>query len=316
VGLLLAALLVAPAPTYAATIWHVGPGRTLGLPSEAAAVARDGDTVLIDAGTYDGDVAVWTQDDLTVRGEGGMARLPADGNDAEGKAIWVIRGDRTRVENIEFSGAEVPDGNGAGIRQEGAGLTVTGSIFRNNQNGILAGENRASRIVVRNSLFADNGAGDGYTHALYIGAVRSLTVTGSEFTGTLVGHHIKSRARRTTVAANRISDGTGTASYSIDVPNGGRTLIAGNVIEQGAASQNPTLVAYGAEGLTNPSKVLWVVNNTMVNGRSDGTYVTLFAKARVQVANNLFVGPGTPVSGAAKKRSNRRVKASAFVDAA
>ena len=55
--------------------WRVGPDRSLTVPSDAAAVARDGDTVLIDAGTYVGDVATWTQDDLTLRGDGGRAHL-------------------------------------------------------------------------------------------------------------------------------------------------------------------------------------------------------------------------------------------------
>ena len=87
--------------------------------------------MLIDAGTYSGDVATWTQDDLTLRGDGGR-HLRADGNDAQGKAIWVIAGDRTRVDRIELSGTAVPDRNGAGIRQEaptspsrGAGSTTT-----------------------------------------------------------------------------------------------------------------------------------------------------------------------------------------------
>ena len=40
--------------------WRVGPDRSLTTPSAAAAVARDGDTVLIDAGSYAGDVATWT----------------------------------------------------------------------------------------------------------------------------------------------------------------------------------------------------------------------------------------------------------------
>src|SRR4051812_885037 len=52
---------------------RVGPGRALTTPSAAAAVARNGDTVLIDAGTYAGDVATWTQDDLTLRAVGGRA---------------------------------------------------------------------------------------------------------------------------------------------------------------------------------------------------------------------------------------------------
>jgi hypothetical protein len=325
--ILLAALLcqaalavTAPPAAVAAHVphgrtWWVGPGRALATPSAAAAVARDGDTVLIEAGTYVGDVATWTQDDLTLRGVGGRARLQAGGRSAQGKAIWVIAGDRTTVDRLEFSGAAVPDGNGAGIRQEGAGLTVTRSWFHHNQDGILAGANPASDIVIRRSRFFRNGSGDGYTHNLYIGAVRSLTVTGSYLWGASVGHELKSRAARNTIVANRIADGDATASYSIDLPNGGRSLIAGNVIIQGPRSENPTLVSYGAEGLGAGSRELWVVNNTFVNRRTGGTFVHVAAGARAYLRNNLLVGAGDLVDVAgASARANLRVGTAGFVD--
>ncbi len=323
VGLCLAAVTTGVHPAAAAPApydvdgqrtWRVGPTRSLTTPSAAAAVARDGDTVLIDPGTYRGDVATWTQDDLTLRGAGGRAHLRADGRSAQGKAIWVIAGDRTRVDRIEFSGATVPDQNGAGIRQEGTDLTVTRSWFHHNQNGILTGADPDSDIVIRRSRFFRSGAGDGYTHNLYVGAVRSLTVTGSWLWGADVGHELKSRAARNTIVANRISDGDATASYSIDLPNGGRSLVAGNVIIQGPRSENPALVSYGAEGLTNPSRTLWVVNNTFVNRRTSGTFVALAEGSRAHLRNNLLVGPGELTRRApADSRANRRVGPGGFV---
>lgn len=302
-----AALLAVVPPAQARTL-RVGPDRTLTTPSAAAAVAADGDTVEIDAGTYVGDVATWTQDDLTLKGVGGMAHLAADGQSAQGKAIWVLAGDRARVENVEFSGATVPDGNGAGIRQEGAGLKVVHCSFHDNENGILAGANPASDIEIRRSRFRDNGAGDGQTHNLYIGTVRFLYVKGSVFAGADQGHEIKSRALRTTITANRILDLDSTASYSIDLPNGGDAKITGNVVEQGPNSPNRTLVSYGAEGLTNPSARLWVVNNTFVNAQDSGTVLALAPGTRAHVWDNLLVGAGTWVTGpAAERRANLRV---------
>jgi hypothetical protein len=310
VGLPAEASSVADAPRT----WRVGPGRALASPSAAAAVARDGDTVLIDAGTYAGDVATWTQDDLTLRGVGGRARLVADGANAQGKAIWVLAGDHTTVDRIEFSGATVPDGNGAGIRQEGTGLTVTRCWFHDNENGILTGADPASDIVVRSSRFFRNGAGDGYTHNLYVGAVRSLTVAGSYLWGADTGHELKSRAARNTIVGNRISDADATASYSVDLPNGGLSLIAGNVVIQGPRSENSTLVSYGAEGLTNSSRTLWVVNNTFVNRRTSGTFVAVADGGRAHLRNNLLVGPGdlTDLAGVAAER-NVRVGPGGFV---
>jgi hypothetical protein len=44
--------------------------------------------------------------------------LLAAGHSAEDKAILVVRNGEVRIENIEFRGTRVPDGNGAGIRFE------------------------------------------------------------------------------------------------------------------------------------------------------------------------------------------------------
>lgn len=293
--------------------WRVGPHRALATPSAAAAVARDGDTVLIDAGTYVGDVAVWTQDDLTLRGAGGKARLQAAGRSAEGKAIWVIAGDRARVDRIAFSGAVVPDGNGAGIRQEGTGLTLTRSVFRGNQDGLLSGADPDSDIVIRRTRFVANGAGDGYTHNLYIGEVRSLTVTRSYLASADVGHELKSRAARNTIVGNRITDGDASASYSIDLPNGGRSLIKDNVIIQGPHSQNSALVSYGAEGLTQPSHTLRVVHNTLVNRLGSGTFVNLAAGARGVLRHNLIAGRGElTAGGTVTAHANHRISLAAY----
>jgi hypothetical protein len=97
---------------------EVGPGKKFDRPSAAARVAKNGDVIEIAAGTYEGDVAIWRQNNLTIRGVGGRPHLEADGEYAEGKGIWVIKGRNATVENVEFSGARVPDQNGAGIRQE------------------------------------------------------------------------------------------------------------------------------------------------------------------------------------------------------
>ncbi|HEY1484600.1 MAG TPA: hypothetical protein VGF84_00775, partial [Micromonosporaceae bacterium] len=148
----------------------VGPGHRYAKPCQAIAVAKAGATIGIDAkgnSTYAGDVCAWTTDALTIVGYNGMAHIDAAGRNAQGKAIWVIAGDNTTVRNVELSGATVPDSNGAGIRQEGTNLTVIGCYFTRDQDGILAADNRASRIVVQDSQFGADGAGDGYSHNIY-----------------------------------------------------------------------------------------------------------------------------------------------------
>ena len=170
--------------------------------------------------------------------------------------------------------------------------------------------------MIRRSRFLRNGAGDGLTHNIYVGAVRSLTVTGSYLWGADTGHELKSRAARNTVVGNLITDRDATASYSIDLPNGGRSLVAGNVIVQGPRSENSAMVSYGAEGLTG-SRRLWVVGNTFVNRRPAGTFVSLAAGSRAELRNNLLVGPGelTTLAGV-PARANLRVGLRSFVDPA
>lgn len=287
-------LLLAAGAAPCATI-RVGPHRPVRTVREAAQVAKDGDLVLIDAGTYRGDVASWRADRLVVRGVGRRPHMEASGAQEGGKGIWVVYGRDFTAENIEFSGAAVPDGNGAGIRADISGkLVVRGCSFHDNENGILAG---ADEIVIERCLFDRNGAGDGRTHNMYVWG-RSVTIRYTESLRARVGHNIKTRGRTNYILYNRILDGRdGTASYSVDVPDCGRTYLIGNVIEQGPASENRGIVSYGAESASHPAD-LYVVNNTFVNDNPDGgTFLILRQGTSARVVNNIFYGPGEPWQG-------------------
>jgi hypothetical protein len=300
-----------------AKVLRVGPERELKRPSAAAEIARDGDIIEIDAGPYEGDAAVWRQHRLTIRGVGGRAHLRANGAHAEGKAIWVIKGDDTTIESVEFSGAKVTDQNGAGIRLEGAGLTVRDCHFHDNENGILTGANPWSDIVVEHSEFAHNGAGDGQTHNLYIGGVRSFTLRFSYIHHAIVGHNVKSRALKNVITYNRIMDEeNGRASYDIEFPNGGLAFVIGNVIQQGPVTENSTIVSYGAEGLRQPLNELYFVNNTVVNERPAGGRF-LFVRAgtsTARIVNNVFSGQGELLSGPGKLSNNVALIRTAFAN--
>lgn len=285
-------------PRRSGRIIHVGPTRAIKTIHQAAAAARDGDTIEIDAGNYRGDVAVWHANDLTIRGVGGRPHLIADGEAAEGKAIWVTAGNNIRIENIEFSGATVPDDNGAGIRAEGAGLTIVNCYFHDNQEGILAADNPRSDIVIDSSAFIHNGTQSGQTHGIYIGHIRTLFVRGSVFQDTTIGHHIKTRAETDYILYNRILDfADGTASYSIDLSNGGRAYIIGNVIQKGPRADNYTMIAMAMEGPTLAQQRLYVVGNTMVLDRSSGIFVHSRSPGMATIADNIMAGPGIPLDG-------------------
>jgi hypothetical protein len=270
----------------------VGPTHGIRTIATAAALAKDGDTIEIEAGDYTGDVAIWKQDNLVIRGVGGRVRLVAGGASAEGKAIWVVRGGRITVENIEFTGARVPDRNGAGIRFEKGHLVVRNCRFIDNENGILTGGGNLD-LEIENSEFGHNGAGDGYSHNLYVGAIRKLRVTGSYFHHAKVGHLLKSRATENHILYNRLTDeAQGRASYELEFPNGGLAYVIGNLIEQSATTENPNIVSFGAEGYKHPTNGLYLINNTLIDNLPQSGFF-LAAKPGFQVVkayNNLLLG--------------------------
>jgi hypothetical protein len=254
---------------------------------------------------------VWRQNGLTIRGIGGRAHLRADGAHAEEKAIWVIKGANTTIEHIEFSGARVPHRNGAGIRLEGAHLTVRHCRFHHNEMGILTGANPASDIVIEHSEFSHNMRPDGHNHNVYIGTVRSFTLRYSYVHHATVGHNVKSRAHRNFILHNRIMDAhDGRSSYALEFPDGGLSFVVGNVIQQGPLNDNPTLVSFGAEGLKHPLNELYVVNNTLVNDDPRGArFVVVWGSAgAVRIVKNIFSGPGELLVGAGELIDNERVE--------
>jgi hypothetical protein len=87
-----------------AATWHVGPTQTYTMPSQVSTLVNSGDTVLIDSGMYASDVALWSDDNLVLKGVGGMARLHSNGLTYGGKAIWVISGDDSGEHRLCRSG--------------------------------------------------------------------------------------------------------------------------------------------------------------------------------------------------------------------
>jgi len=279
-----------------ASVIRVGPGQTIRTIADAARIAKDGDVVEVEAGDYLGDVAVWTQRKLMIRGVSGRPRLIANGAAAEGKAIWVIRGDDVHVERFEFVGARVRDRNGAGIRLEAGKLTVRDCRFADNENGMLVANDRSIELEIHGSEFSGNGAGDGQSHDLYAGAIARLLVRGSYFHHAKVGHLLKSGARESFILYNRLTDEiAGRASYELEFYAGGVAVVVGNLIEQASTTENAVMVSFGAAGYAWPKNELYVAHNTLVNDRPNGgTFVRAHAgEASVRVLNNLFVGEGS-----------------------
>lgn len=314
-----APVAVTPAPTPGAL--QVGPGRTYTTPCAAFAAAIDGAIIEIDAaGSYAGDVCGIARSNLTIRGVNGRPKIDAAGKNAMGKGVWVVQGNNTTIENVEISGAKVADQNGAAIRLDGLHLTLRTSYLHDNENGILTNNDGVSNIVIERTEFANNGYGTGTTHNLYIGSVASLVFRYNYSHDANVGHNLKSRAQVNTIAYNRFStDGTGSPSYEIDLPNAGLAYVIGNIIQQPAHSQNSGLLSFGAEGATNTQQALYVVNNTFINDAASGTFISVGSGVTtpILVQNNVFAGAGTVTSQAsAILRTNYVGTAPGFTDRA
>ena len=311
-------LLFAQLLASAATL-TVGPVGQYPTPCAAIVVAQSGDVVEIDAaGSYTGDVCAIYTNGLTIRGANGRPHIDAGGNDSQGKGIWVIAGNDTIIENIEMSGAAVPSHNGAAIRQEGRNLTIRNCYFHDNEEGILTGPDLSSAILIEYSEFARNGYGDGFTHNMYIGNIGQFTLQFSYSHDAIVGHLVKSRASQNYILYNRLTDESGSASYELDLPNGGLSYVIGNIIQQSATTQNPNMTAYLEEGTTsgNPSEALYVVNNTFVNSLGSGMFVYVDPRDTVPalLENNFFSGGGAITTQTGALLTTNYVGTPAFVN--
>ena len=301
----------AKAAQSAGRVLRVGPNRKLKLPSDAAAIARRGDTVKIDAGIYR-DCAIWQTPNITLSGDA-KAETRIQDVSCGGKALWVFYDGPATVRNIRFSGARVARRNGAGIRWEGRGrLAVLDSRFDGNQMGILTHNKRISSLYILRSRFDGNGNCEKFCgHAVYAGAISSLTVQASDFRNHRFGHHIKSRALVSNIVGNSISDAlSGTSSYAINLPNSGTAMIRANAIQKGRLSDNihcaicigEEIAPPGGAGtpkrkgtMANPSRGIGVAGNSFRNdsGAAETEFVWNRGSHKVTLQGNVLTGPGT-----------------------
>lgn len=319
----LAAAAARPAVTAGGgRVLRVGPGRALSTPSAAAAVARDGDTIEIEAATYRGDVAAWPQSDIVIRGVGGRPHIDADGSSKAGKAAWVIGGSNVVVENVEISGVRVADHNGAAIRAEGRDLTLRGVLVHGNEMGILTARDFGGELLIESSELTRNTVdyerwGIQPGHNIYVSGADRFTLRGSWVHGAVAGHNVKTRARENLIAYNRIEDGpAGSASYQIDIADAAPTVILGNLIEQGPRAENWVVVSLASEGKGAADARVWLVNNTLVNELGKGVFVANRGGGTAVLVNNIMAGGGRPHEGPVQVKSGMAGPDPLFADPA
>lgn len=289
-----ATLVTVPASAQAVSV----PELRRNFASVQAAVDAIGDgegTVLLAPGLYR-QCAVQTAGVVHFRSSE-PGRAVFDGVACEGKAALVLRGAGASVTGIVFQNIAVPDLNGAGIRLEQSDLSISQSVFRNSEQGILTGPDAAGTITIDHSTFSRLGRNDGGpSHSIYVGDYGRLVVTRCRFERGTGGHYVKSRAAVVDIRDNMFDDTLGRATnYMIDLPGGATGTIAGNLFIQGANKENySAFIAVAAEGQIRSSAGLSISGNTarIADGvRRSTIFVANWSRQRLALGSNML-GPG------------------------
>jgi len=231
---------------------------------------------------------------VAVNGEG--TRIV--GQSIEDKGTFIVDA------NASFTGLDIAgatgDGIGAAFRHQSGDLIVRRTKIRRCQNGLLGPAHYVDcTLLVDDCDVFDNATGTGQTHGLYVGEIATFTCTNSRFRATNIGHHIKSRALRTTIRNCEVgTDFNGNESYNIDVPQGGDVAMAGCHLRQGPLTDNEVMLNFAGERNPHPGGSL-VVTDTVFESTSGGTGIRIHANADVvaRVENCVFNGVDVAVEG-------------------
>ena len=188
----------------------VGAGCGYSTSAAAVAASQDGDVVQVKAGTYVNDFAI-INTSITLEAVGGRVNMVATEPPKNLKGMLTIgttsSSPDVTITGFSCSGVRIPknDGNdGAGIRYQSGNLTLSDCQFSNNQDGLLATPLTlgTGSISIDSSVFNHNGAGDGYSHNIYVGQVANFAITNSLIEDARAGHEIKSRALNSLIPAS------------------------------------------------------------------------------------------------------------------
>lgn len=169
------------------------------------------------------------------------------------------------VEDVEVTGARGPDNNEACFRNEpGTRFTVRRVECHGSNNGILGS---GGSWLIEDSHFYDNGAGDGFSHNLYLsGDCSEVIFRRSTSERARGGHAFKSRCRTSTIEGSTLTDNT--VGDAAEFSYGGTVTISNTVIHQPDGS-NGNIVRHGAEGCRHGG-ALTFISATVTSDRSQG----------------------------------------------
>lgn len=214
-----------------------------------------------------------------------------DGVACEGKAALVLDGQGASVSGLVFQNIRVPDENGAGIRLQQGNLTVSETLFRDSQSGILSHSDPEATLRIERSTFSGLGyCGDDCAHSIYIGNYGRLIVDRVRFERGTGGHYVKMRGAQVEIINSSFDDSGGSATnYMIDLPNGATGTIAGNTFVQGKGKENYTaMIVVAAEEIFHSSARLAVTGNvaSVAAGAKPTSFVVDFAGEPLLIEGN------------------------------
>ena len=271
-------------------------------PSQAFSNAKDNDRIEIQAGIYN-DVGILKANNVTVVGINGRPQIDGQSRIADGRGIWVIYGNNTTLDNFEM----LHEDNGkrgesawdqAAVYLVGNDLTLRHMYVHDNMQGFfnVTPAGSSCHLTIENSIFALNGDGGGHSHNIYVNHnVAKLTMRGVWSRDCRGGHILKVRAHESDIQGCMFTDPNGISlNWFLDFPDGGRHKFAGNIVEHDNPNPGSVLIAYGEEGLLNPTPhEIMIAQNTFING-GEGTFFKI-QHMTPGLRENIFAGKNIPV---------------------
>ncbi len=285
------------------SVLTVGTGEEYATIQAAVAAATSGDTIDVNAGTYAVADLTITQN-LTFVAVGGTVDIAPPAGSSVSEGLFVVGTDTSdpnvTIEGFSFSGATT----GAGIRYQSGNLTLDDDSFSGNQYGVLATPfvSGTGTIDVNDSVFNQNSTGN-----LSVGEISTFVLTNSTSEDAGAGGEVNSGAENNTIEDNQILDGpTGTARYSIDLPNGGNDIIQGNTIEKGPDAGTPIAIYVGSPTLPYVNSDVVIQGNTFINNTGGPSAVAVKNEftAPVTVTDNTMGSFANILQGMGTQRGN------------
>ena len=257
---------------------------------QAVKALKNGDVLTIGAGVYREPLVI-RADDVTVVGAG---HVLIENTAAEGKAAIITKGDNIQIKNIECRHVEVRDRNGACVRHEGRGLTLTHVYFHHSQQGVMTGSN-PGQVLIEDSRFERLGLG-GRAHAIYVNGGKLTLRNSIVIAAKDQGHEVKSRAAMTSIENSVIASLSSQDSRLIDIPSGGVLMVSNSVLQMGVGSSNQDMIGYGLERRSYSLNKVELSNNLIIMERNGANI--LFHKhedlPNMVPRNNLIVAQDPP----------------------